>query len=57
MIRSKLLITEDREQNEEGCDDIQETAPSLEQVAGVEESGMDVPVVEKITDTSRDHSE
>ena len=40
----------------EGCDD-EETNSSLEQVAGVEESCLDVPVVEESTDISRDHSE
>lgn len=36
---------------------ISNASSSLEQVAGVEESGLDVPVVEEITDTSRNHSE
>ena len=40
----------------EGCDG-EETDSSLEQVAGVEESGLDVSVVEESTDISRDHSE
>ena len=40
----------------EGCDD-EETNSSLEQVAGVEESCLDVSVVEESTDISRDHSE
>ena len=40
----------------EGCDD-EETDSSLEQVAGVEESSLDVPVVEENSDISRDHSE
>ena len=36
---------------------ISNTSSSMEQVARVEESGLDVPVVEEITDTSRNHSE
>ena len=40
----------------EGCDD-EETNSSLEQVARVEETRLDVPVVEESTDTSRDYSE
>lgn len=51
-----MLITEDRDQNKEGCDD-EETISSLEQMVGVEESGLDVSVVEESTDISRDHSE
>lgn len=41
---------------EEGCDD-EETDSSLEQMAGVEEARLDVPVVEKMADISRDRSE
>lgn len=51
-----MLIIEDRDQNKEGCDD-EETNSSLEQVAGMEESCLDVPVVEEITDIYRSHSE
>lgn len=40
----------------EGCDD-EEADSSLEQVARVEGSGLDVSVVEESTDISRDHSE
>lgn len=40
----------------EGCDD-EETSSSMEQMAGVEEARLDVPVVEEITDISRNHSE
>lgn len=40
----------------EGCDD-EETSSSLEPMAGMEESSLDVPVVEEITDTSRNRSE
>ena len=40
----------------EGCND-EETSSSMEQMARVEESGLDVPVVEENSDTSRDHSE
>lgn len=35
----------------------EETDSSLEQMAGVEESGLDVSVVEETTDISRNHSE
>lgn len=40
----------------EGCDD-EETSPSMEPMAGVEEACLDVPMVEENPDTSRDHSE
>jgi len=40
----------------EVCDD-EQTNSSLEQMAGVEESSLDVPVVEENTDTSRNRSE
>ena len=40
----------------EGCDD-EETNSSLEQMAGVEGSGLDVSVVEESTDTVRNRSE
>lgn len=40
----------------EGCGD-EETSSSLEPMAGVEETRLDVPVVEENSDTSRDHSE
>ena len=41
----------------EGCDDAEETDSSLEQVAGVEETRLDDPVVEENSDTFRDCSE
>ena len=40
----------------EGCDD-EEIDSSLEQMAGVEGTRLDVPVVEENSDTSRNHSE
>jgi hypothetical protein len=40
----------------EGCDD-EETDSSLEQMAGVEESSLDVPVVEENSDSVRNRSE
>lgn len=40
----------------EGCDD-EETSSSMEPVAGVEKSGLDVPMAEENSDTSRNHSE
>ena len=41
----------------EGCDDAEETDSSLEQMAGMEESGLDVPVVEENSDSVRNRSE
>ena len=40
----------------EGCDD-EETDSPMEQVAGVEESSLDVPMVEENSDSVRSHSE
>ena len=41
----------------EGCNDVSKTNSSMEPMAGVEESGLDVSVVEESADISRNHSE
>lgn len=53
-----IAIRFDRERVwENNHETVSKTDPPMEQMAGVEGSGLDVPMVEESTDISRDHSE